>query len=435
MSQDLRLDISHACRFAAQQELECGKSAILAAKKTLTEGTGAGAEFTGWVKLPRAYDREEFFRIKKAAEKIKKESKILVVTGIGGSYLGAAAAIDFLTGSHENNAGVRILFAGNTLNPDQTNDLLDELHGVDFSVNIISKSGTTTEPAIAFRILKALLEERYGKKGAADRIYATTDQKKGTLKELANTEEYETFVVPDDIGGRYSVLSAVGLLPIAAAGGDIDVLMQGAEKMAQICESDDFEKNPALLYALYRCTLEKQGKELEVLSNYDSRLHLVCEWWKQLYGESLGKDLTGMFPASVDLTMDLHSLGQYIQEGRRNLIETVIDVENVCRDIKVPEANGNADGLQYLNGRSLNEINHKAMEGTMIAHEAGGVPVMRIILDRRDEKSLGQLFYFFEFACGVCGYANGVNPFDQPGVEYYKRNMFRLLGKPGYEKM
>lgn len=432
MSQDIRLDVSYAEKFVTEPEAEGMKPVVLAAQKTLLEKTGPGAEFTGWVRLPKTYDREEFSRIKKAAEKIRDESRILVVTGVGGSYLGARAAIEFLS-KGRGESGLRVLYAGSSLNPDQMNDLLDELEGTDFSVNIISKSGTTTEPAIAFRILKALLEERYGKKGAADRIYATTDKRKGTLKELADAEGYETFVVPDDIGGRYSVLSAVGLLPIAAAGGDIDALMQGAGRMAEICQSDDPEKNPALLYALYRCALEKKGMEVEVLSNYDAGLHQICEWWKQLFGESLGKEHQGLFPAGMDLTTDLHSMGQYIQDGRRNLIETVLDVKNAGRDIRVPEVPGNADGLQYLNGRSLNEINHKAMEGSIIAHAEGGVPVMRIELDRRDEDSLGQLFCFFEYACGICGYANGVNPFDQPGVEFYKRNMFRLLGKPGYE--
>lgn len=431
----LKLDISFTKGFVTKNDIEAITPEVIEAAEILTEKKGKGCEFTGWVDLPSSYDRDEFARIKKAAEKIRKDSEVLVVIGIGGSYLGAKAAIEFLSGAFGRKQGGRVLFAGNSLSADSLCDLIDEIRGKDFSINIISKSGTTTEPAIAFRILKGILEERYGKEEAASRIYATTDKQKGTLKELADLEGYEEFVVPDDVGGRYSVLTAVGLLPIAAAGIDIDALMAGAEAAEKRAMSAPLSDNPALLYAAVRNILYRKGKEIEILANYEPQLHYLGEWWKQLYGESEGKDGKGLFPAAVDLTTDLHSMGQYVQDGKRVLLETVLDVEAPLRDITVPFAEGNADGLQYLNGRKLSEINREAMNGAVFAHAEGGVPVMRVSIPGRDEKSLGELFYFFEYACGVSGYLGKVNPFDQPGVENYKKNMFALLGKPGYEEL
>ena len=386
------------------------------------------------------YDKEEFARIKKAAQKIKEDSEALIVIGIGGSYLGARAAIEFLRHSFYNMAPkeVRktpeIYFAGNSISSTYMKHLIEVIGDRDFSVNIISKSGTTTEPAIAFRIFKELLEKKYGKEEAAKRIYATTDKARGALKKLADEEGYEEFVVPDDVGGRFSVLTAVGLLPIAVSGADIDKLMEGAASGREMAMNNAFEENDALLYAAVRNILHRKGKGVEVLANYEPSLHYVSEWWKQLYGESEGKDQKGIFPASVDLTTDLHSMGQFIQDGSRIMYETVLNVEDSREEIIIGEEPTDLDGLNYLAGKNVDFVNKSAMNGTILAHTDGNVPNLIVNIPGQDEFSLGQLFYFFEFACGVSGYILGVNPFDQPGVESYKKNMFALLGKPGFEK-
>lgn len=411
--------------------IEAMKECTLGADCLLRERTGAGNDFLGWLDLPEAYDREEYARIKKAAGKIRETSDALVVIGIGGSYLGARAAIEFLKNRGD---GPEIYFAGNSLSPDALSDVIDAVKDRDFSVNVISKSGTTTEPAIAFRIFKAILEEKYGKKESAERIYATTDRSRGALKTLADAEGYETFVVPDDVGGRFSVLTAVGLLPIAAAGIDTDALLFGAKEMRELVMNVPFEENPALLYAAYRNAFYRNGKKTEILANFEPSLHYLAEWWKQLFGESEGKDGKGIFPASVDDTTDLHSMGQYIQDGERTLMETVLELSASRTKPAVGKADSNLDGLDYLSGTGLFEINREAMRGTILAHNDGGVPVMKISIPGRDARSLGQLFYFFEYACGVSGYLLSVNPFNQPGVESYKKNMFALLGKPGYEE-
>ena len=432
----IRFDESAQGAFCSGQQLEQFADRALSARETLTSGTGAGSDYTGWVNLPVDYDKDEFARILAAADRIKKQSQVLVVIGIGGSYLGARAAIEFLKPAFgcAPAGDIEILYAGNQLSTAYTNYIIQKIGDRDFSVNVISKSGTTTEPAVAFRIFKKMLEERYGKAGAAERIYATTDKSRGALKKLADAEGYETFVVPDDIGGRYSVLTAVGLLPIAAAGCDITALMQGAAAMREELISADFAENPALRYAAYRNFHYEQGKSIEILADYDPSLHYISEWWKQLYGESEGKDHKGIYPASVDLTTDLHSMGQFIQDGPRELIETVLDLEDESAPIIITEEAEDLDGLNYLAGRELTFVNKSAMQGTILAHTEGGVPGIVIHLPHRDEATLGQLFYFFEFACGVSGYMLGVNPFNQPGVEAYKKNMFMLLGKPGYEK-
>lgn len=409
------------------------------AKEMLVSGRGAGNDFIGWIDLPVNYDKEEFARIKLAAEKIRSDSEALVVIGIGGSYLGARAVISFMQNHFQNELpkdkrrAPEIYFAGNNMSSAYLADLIEVLEDKEFSVNVISKSGTTTEPAIAFRIFRELLEKKYGKEEAAQRIYATTDRAKGALKQLASKEHYETFVVPDDIGGRYSVLTAVGLLPIAAAGIDIDALMAGARKAREEALKKPFIENSALLYAAFRNILLRKGKNVEILANYEPFLHYVGEWWKQLYGESEGKDQKGIFPAAVDFTTDLHSLGQFMQDGSRNLFETVIAIDNSSAEIQINEEEEDLDGLNYLAGRNLDYVNKSAMNGTILAHTDGGTPVLEISIPYRDASSLGELLYFFEFACGVSGYLLGVNPFDQPGVESYKKNMFALLGKPGYE--
>ena len=440
MPNRIKFDSSYAESFITAEELKQIEKKILDANSTLIERKGPGSEFTGWIDLPVNYDREEFARIKESAAKIRSDSDVLVVIGIGGSYLGAKAAIEALSPAFYNEARMQggkntaVFFAGNNISGRYLEGLISAIGEKDFSVNVISKSGTTTEPAVAFRVFKELLEKKYGKEGAAERIYATTDKARGALKQLADANGYETFVVPDDIGGRYSVLTAVGLLPIAAAGLDIDKLMEGAAKERTELMSLSFEENDALLYAAYRNLLYNKGKEVEILANYEPGLHYISEWWKQLYGESEGKGGKGIFPASVDLTTDLHSMGQYIQDGNRILMETVICVDAPAGSLTVKEEENDLDGLNYLAGKTIDYINKQAMTGTLLAHTDGSVPNFVIHLPKINEYHIGQLFYFFEYACGVSGYALGVNPFDQPGVESYKKNMFALLGKPGFEE-
>ena len=428
----VRIDRSGTEKFVQPHTLD--KAACKAAIDTLVNGTGAGNDFTGWVNLPVDYDKEEFARIQKAAEKIKANSKALVVIGIGGSYLGARAVIELLK-SPNYNARPKdtpdVYFLGNGISSDALTDVVTMLGDRDFSVNVISKSGTTTEPAIAFRIFKEMLEKKYGKEGARERIFATTDKARGALKTLAAQEGYETFVVPDNVGGRYSVLTAVGLLPIACCGIDIVKLMQGAVEERETLLKEGAE-SAAAEYAMQRQYLYKTGKSIEILAAYEPSFRFMSEWWKQLYGESEGKDKLGIFPASVDLTPDLHSMGQYMQDGLRNLQETVVFFDEARTSVKVPEDADNLDGLNYLAGREMSYINEKAMEATRAAHVEGGVPVTILRLPKITEEAAGALIYFFEFACGVSGYRSGVNPFNQPGVEAYKTNMFHLLGKPGY---
>ncbi|MGI6335590.1 MAG: glucose-6-phosphate isomerase [Eubacteriales bacterium] len=432
----LTLDLKNTKSFLSDAEFAAYQPKLADAAKTLREGTGKGNAFLGWRELPENYDRDEFARIKKAAKKIQGDSKVFVVIGIGGSYLGARAAIEFLKSPQYNLLPKNtpdIFFTGNNLSPDAVREVITLIGERDFSVNVISKSGTTTEPAVVFRIFRELLEKRYGKDGAAKRIYATTDRARGALKTLADAQGYETFVVPDDIGGRYSVLTAVGLLPIAAAGCDIDALMTGAHAAMTELAKPGMD-NPAWAYAACRNALLEKGKRIEILACYDPAFRFMAEWWKQLYGESEGKDGTGIFPASVDLTADLHSMGQYIQDGARVLMETVVHIGRSSEKLAVPYDEGNLDGLNFLAGKDLYEIGEQAFLGTVLAHVDGGVPNMVIRIPARDEASLGELIYFFEYACGLSGYTLGVNPFDQPGVEAYKKNMFALLGKPGYEE-
>ena len=404
----------------------------------LQKGNGAGGEFTGWVHLPESYDRAEFARIEQAVQKIRSDSQALVVIGIGGSYLGARGVIECLCSPNYNlkkKDTPNIYFIGNGLSSDQLSETMELLDGVDFSVNVISKSGTTTEPAVAFRFFRRLLEERYGKEGAAARIYATTDRHKGALKSLADANGYETFVVPDDIGGRYSVLTAVGLLPIAVAGINIGELMAGAQSMMEVCRADDIAVNPAWQYAAARYELYQDGKKIELLASFEPSFRFMAEWWKQLYGESEGKEGKGLFPASVEFTADLHSMGQYIQQGERHLFETVVRFGPSAHENPVPYDDGNGDGLNFLAGKTMDFIREQAMDGTLIAHVEGGVPNITVQVGRRNAFTLGEMIYFFEYACGLSGYLLDVNPFDQPGVEAYKKNMFALLGKPGYEEL
>ena len=439
MSECVSLDYSKALKFISKDEIDNFEKTTEAARTELVKGTGAGNDFLGWVDLPVNYDKEEFDRIKKAAKKIQSDSEVLVVAGIGGSYLGARAAIEFLTNTFYNvmdkadRKYPQIFFAGNSISSKYLSDLIELIGDRDFSVNIISKSGTTTEPAIAFRVLKEKLEAKYGKKEAAARIYATTDKARGALKNLADEEGYEEFVVPDDVGGRYSVLTAVGLLPIAVAGCDIDMLMQGAAEMRKACLEKPYHENDAMLYAAFRNMLHRKGKMVEILANYEPSFHYVGEWWKQLYGESEGKDRRGIFPAAVDLTTDLHSMGQFIQDGSRILMETVVDINESPAEVVLKKEEKDTDGMNYLAGKTVDFVNKSAMNGTLLAHTDGDVPCLKVNMPKQDARSLGQLFYFFEFACGVSGYLLGVNPFNQPGVESYKKNMFALLGKPGYE--
>ncbi len=406
--------------------------------KDLSRRANDEKDFVGWLELPTNYDKEEFERIKKAAKKIKKESDILVVIGIGGSYLGARAVIEALTSSFYNmlpnkqRKYPRILYVGNNLSPNYINELIEYIGDKDFSVNVISKSGTTTEPAVAFRIFREMLENKYGIDEARSRIYATTDKKKGALKTLAENEGYEQFVVPDNVGGRYSVLTAVGLLPIAVAGIDIEKLMQGARQAQEKYNDANLKYNECYQYAVLRNILYKLYKNIEILVNYEPKMHYFTEWWKQLYGESEGKEQMGIFPAGVDFTTDLHSMGQYIQEGRRNLFETVISIENSNSDIIIQPDEDNLDGLNYLAGKGLDYVNKKAMEGTIKAHVSGDVPNIKIEIEKLDEENIGELIYFFEKSCAMSGMILGINPFNQPGVEKYKKNMFKLLEKPGY---
>ena len=406
--------------------------------KDLSRRANDEKDFVGWLELPTNYDKEEFERIKKAAKKIKKESDILVVIGIGGSYLGARAVIEALTSSFYNmlpnkqRKYPRILYVGNNLSPNYINELIEYIGDKDFSVNVISKSGTTTEPAVAFRIFREILENKYGIDEARSRIYATTDKRKGALKTLAENEGYEQFVVPDNVGGRYSVLTAVGLLPIAVAGIDIEKLMQGARQAQEKYNDANLKYNECYQYAVLRNILYKLYKNIEILVNYEPKMHYFTEWWKQLYGESEGKEQMGIFPAGVDFTTDLHSMGQYIQEGRRNLFETVISIENSNSDIIIQPDEDNLDGLNYLAGKGLDYVNKKAMEGTIKAHVSGDVPNIKIEIEKLDEENIGELIYFFEKSCAMSGMILGINPFNQPGVEKYKKNMFKLLEKPGY---
>ena len=424
--------------FISDNEIHAMTERAYTAHTTLIEANGPGSDYIGWVNLPENYDKEEFSRIKAAAEKIRGCADILVVIGIGGSYLGARAAIEFVKSPLYNNLKKDtpdIYFAGNNISTTALNELLSICEGKDICVNVISKSGTTTEPAIAFRVFKALLNEKYGAEGARERIFVTTDKARGTLKKFSDEAGYETFVVPDDVGGRYSVLTAVGLLPIACAGIDIDAMMAGAAEARKCFRIKDAKENAALSYAIYRNILLEQGKNTEILVGYEPYLLMLNEWWKQLYGESEGKDHKGIFPASVIFSTDLHSLGQYIQDGQRNLFETVISVKNSAEEFIIPTDEANVDGLNFLSGKALEEVNKTAMLATLIAHNDGGVPNILIELEDKSAYSFGYLVYFFEFACAISGYILGVNPFDQPGVEAYKKNMFALLGKPGYEDM
>lgn len=437
----ISLDLSKTVPFLNSHEIDYMEEAVKVAHDKLHNKSGAGNDFLGWIDLPVNYDKDEFERIKKAAEKIKNDSDVLVVIGIGGSYLGARAAIEMLSHTFHNSLDSSkrktpaIFYCGNNISSTYMAELLEAVEGKDISVNVISKSGTTTEPAIAFRIFKDYLEKKYGKEEAKNRIYATTDKAKGALKTLADAEGYQTFVVPDDVGGRFSVLTAVGLLPIAAAGISIDDIMKGAADAREEFSNPSLKENTAYQYAAARNCLYNKGKEIEILVNYEPALHYFNEWWKQLYGESEGKDNKGLFPAGVDFSTDLHSMGQYIQQGRRNLIETVIKVESPKKKVVIEENSDNLDGLNFLAGKDMDYVNKKAFEGTLLAHNDGGVPNMVVTVPELTPYYFGQMVYFFEKACGISGYLLGINPFDQPGVEAYKKNMFALLGKPGYEDM
>ncbi len=431
----VKLNTRYLGGFISQDEMDAMKPQVDAAVKMLHDRTGLGSDFLGWLELPTDYDKEEFARIKAAAKKIQGNSEVLIVIGIGGSYLGARAAIELLKSPFYNNLKKDtpdIYYVGNNINPTYLNEIISICEGRDFSVNVISKSGTTTEPALAFRVFKKLAEDRYGKDGAKDHIFATTDKAKGTLKELSNTEGYETFVVPDDVGGRFSVLTAVGLLPIAVAGCDIDKLMEGAAK-AQSDLMADYAENDCYKYAAIRNILNRKGKQVEMLVAYDPAFAMMNEWYKQLFGESEGKDNKGLLPTSVVFSTDLHSMGQFIQQGSRLMFETVVDIKQPKQDFFLEKDEANLDGLNFLCGQNMSVVNRKAQEGTILAHTEGGVPQVILELEDTKEFSLGYLIYFFEKACAVSGYVLGVNPFNQPGVESYKSNMFALLGKPGYE--
>ncbi|RYL95657.1 glucose-6-phosphate isomerase [Sporolactobacillus sp. THM7-4] len=439
MSQKVTFDYSNALPFFGEHELDYLSTAVSAAHKTIHEKTGAGHDFLGWLDLPTNYDQEEFSRIKKAAEKIKKDSDVLVVIGIGGSYLGARATIETLNHSFYNLLGKdgrrtpQVFFAGNSISSTYLNELFDVLKDKDISVNVISKSGTTTEPAIAFRVFREYLEKKYGKEEARSRIYATTDKAKGALKTLADKEGYESFVIPDDVGGRYSVLTAVGLLPIAASGIDIDELMKGARDARNDFSEPDLNRNGAYQYAAVRNILYNKGKTVEMLVNFEPHLHYFSEWWKQLFGESEGKDFKGLYPSSADFSTDLHSLGQFVQQGRRVMFETAVLVETPRKDVTIKEEEQNLDNLNFLSGKTMDFVNKKAAQGVRLAHTDGQVPQLVVNVPELTPYHFGYLIYFFEKACAVSGYLLGINPFDQPGVEAYKKNMFALLGKPGYE--
>lgn len=437
----IKFDHSKVAPFVNEHELGYMQSQVSAAHDLLRNGTGAGSDYIGWVDLPTNYDKEEFARIKAAAKKIQSDSEVLVVIGIGGSYLGARAAIDFLNNTFynlmtdENRKAPQIFFAGNSISSTYLADLIEVIGDKDFSVNVISKSGTTTEPAIAFRVFKERLIAKYGVEEANKRIYATTDKAKGAVKVEADAAGWETFVIPDDVGGRYSVLTAVGLLPIAASGADIDALMQGAADASKAYASDKLEENEAYQYAAMRNILYRKGKVTELLINYEPTMQYFSEWWKQLFGESEGKDQKGIYPSSANFSTDLHSLGQYIQEGRRNIFETVVKVEKPRKNINIPVDEKDLDGLGYLEGKDVDFVNTKAYEGVLLAHTDGDVPNLLVTIPEMDAYTLGYMMYFFEIACGISGYLNGINPFDQPGVEAYKKNMFALLGKPGFEDL
>ena len=438
---EIKFDYEKAKGFVSDAEISALAPYIKVAHDTVQNKTGAGNDFLGWVDLPTNYDKEEFARIKKAAEKIRNDSDILIVIGIGGSYLGARAAIEMLSHSFYNSVskdmrkGPQIFYAGNSISSTYLADLIEAVKDVDFSVNVISKSGTTTEPAIAFRVFKEMLENKYGKEGAKSRIYSTTDKARGALKTLSDAEGYETFVVPDDVGGRFSVLTAVGLLPIAAAGIDIDAMMKGAADGKELYSNPDMDKNPCYQYAAVRNCLLRKGKNVEMMINFEPSLHYFGEWWKQLFGESEGKDNKGIFPAAADFSTDLHSMGQYIQDGQRMLFETAILVDAPRKDITIDANDDNLDGLNFLAGKTLDYVNLQAAQGTALAHTDGGVPNLAVRIPELNAYNFGKLVYFFEMACAISGYILGVNPFDQPGVEAYKKNMFALLGKPGYEDM
>ncbi len=434
----LSVNFKYCGGFADDNKLASIQSEVTAADSALRNGTGAGSDYLGWIDLPINYDKDEFARIKKCAEKIKSDSQVLIVLGIGGSYLGARAAIEFIKSSNYNltcKGTPQIYFGGNTLSSAAVAELISLVEGKDFSINVISKSGTTTETAVAFRIFKKLAEDKYGKEEAAKRIYVTTDKQKGALKALADAEGYEEFVVPDDVGGRYSVLTAVGLLPIAAAGIDIDALMNGAAAAREKYTNTDINANDCYKYAAMRNLLYREGKKIEIMVSYEPYMLMWNEWLKQLFGESEGKDGKGIYPSSVVFSTDLHSMGQYIQQGERDLFETVLWVKNPIADIDIPFDEANGDGLNFLYGKTMHEINRNAHDGTVLAHTDGSVPNILLTIDKQDEFNLGELIYFFELACGISGYVLGVNPFDQPGVESYKKNMFALLGKPGYEEL
>lgn len=434
----IKFDYSNAS--VKDHEIQGFEPLIGVAHDMLHEKTGLGNDFLGWVTLPNDYDKEEFARIQKAAEKIREKAEILVVIGIGGSYLGAKAALEALNHSFynmqgEERRGPQIVFAGNNISGTYLKDLLSIIEGKDFCINVISKSGTTTEPAIAFRVLKEYLENKYGKEEAKERIFATTDKARGALRQLADSEGYETFIIPDDVGGRFSILTPVGLLPIAVSGVDIAEMMAGALEGFEEYNNKNVSENACYQYVAVRNALYNKGKTTEILVDYEPSLSYVAEWWKQLFGESEGKDGKGIFPASVHFSTDLHSMGQYIQDGRRDIFETVVNVEKPLKDVEIKEDEKNLDGLNYLSGETFNFVNSKAFEGTLLAHIDGGVPNLIINLETMDAKTFGKLIYFFEKACGVSGYLLGVNPFDQPGVEAYKKNMFALLGKPGFEEL
>ena len=432
----IKFSYDFAADFIRENDLVGLKPQVASAHDTVNNKSGLGNDFLGWVTLPEDYDKEEFSRIKKAAEKIKNDTDVLIVIGIGGSYLGARAAIEFLKGPYYNSLRKdvpEIYFTGNSISGSDLADVLALCEGKRVSVNIISKSGTTTEPAIAFRVFRKLLEERYGEEEAAKRIYCTTDKARGTLKALADEKGYECFVVPDDVGGRFSVLTAVGLLPIAAAGADIDKLMSGAKAGMVKYNNADISANPCYTYAALRNAFYRKGKSIELLVSYEPRFTMMAEWFKQLFGESEGKDNKGLFPASVTFSTDLHSMGQFVQDGSRLMFETVVTFGESDKDVVIEEEENNGDGLNFLAGKNMSFVNRKAFEGTVLAHTDGGVPNLIINVDKADEENLGELIYFFEKACAISGYMLGVNPFDQPGVESYKKNMFALLGKPGYE--
>ena len=434
----LKFDSGFASAFLRENDIEGLRSQVAAAHKAIADKSGLGSDFLGWVDLPENYDKEEFARIKKAAKKIQGDTDVLLVIGIGGSYLGARAAIEFLKGQNFNRLrdGVpEIYFTGNSISGSALADIIKICENKRVSVNIISKSGTTTEPAVAFRVFRKMLEERYGEKEAAERIYCTTDKARGTLKQLADSKGYECFVVPDDVGGRFSVLTAVGLLPIAAAGCDIDALMAGARSAMAEFNVEQIENNPCYRYAAIRNAFYRKGKAVELLVSYEPRFTMMAEWFKQLFGESEGKDNKGLFPASVIFSTDLHSMGQFVQDGARIMFETVVNITDNGSDVVIEKEETNGDGLNFLAGKPMSFVNKKAFEGTVLAHTDGGVPNLVITVDKADEENLGRLIYFFEKACAISGYMLGVNPFDQPGVESYKKNMFALLGKPGYEEM